>query len=145
MTPFYNKNTASAITQTAQVLLPIIRRVMATQLANDIIGVQPMTGPAGGIFSLKPTYYPITVKLTKDHYRYFLRVYNRRQYHTVDYIDSLGYPVVKLTRRDDGVFDAMNARVWAIQNLKSGSYISSGAKFWFAREKDHTLFLLRWT
>jgi hypothetical protein len=74
-----------------------------------------------------------------------LRVYNRRQYHTVDYIDSLGYPVVKLTRRDDGVFDAMNARVWAIQNLKSGSYISSGAKFWFAREKDHTLFLLRWT
>lgn len=36
-----------------KVILPIIRRVMPTIIANDIIGVQPMTGPVGEIFSLK--------------------------------------------------------------------------------------------
>lgn len=115
-------------------LLPMIRNVMPSIIANDIIGVQPMTNP-----------YPVTVKLTKDHYRYFLRVYNRRRFHTVDYIDSLGYPSVKLTRRDDSDYDALKARVWSINNLKQGSYIHRGSTFWFAREKDYTLFLMRWT
>jgi hypothetical protein len=140
-----NKSVADSVSQTAQVILPIIRNVIARQTAQSIIGVQPMTGPAGSIFSLKPTHYPVTVKLTKEHYRYFLRVYNRRQYHRVDYIDSLQYPSVKITRQDDVEYNAMKARVWAIKNLKSGSYISSGGTFWFAREKDYTLFLMRWS
>jgi hypothetical protein len=119
--------------QTVKVLLPLIRNVMPSIIANDIIGVSPMTAP-----------YPTTVKLTKEHYRYFLRAYNRRQYHTVDYINSLGYPSVKLTRRDDSEYNALKARVWAIENLKPGSYINSSGVFWFARDKDYTLFLMRW-
>jgi len=143
MTPFYNKNTASLSTQTAQVLLPLIRNVMPNIIANDIIGVQNMSASAGNIFSLRPT-YKITVRLTKDHYRHFLRVYNRRQYHTVDYIDSLGYSSVKMSRRDDAEYNALKAKVWAITNLKPGTYINSGGTFWFAREKDYTLFMMRW-
>jgi len=38
------------------VILPIIRRVMPTVIANEIIGVQPMTGPVGQIHTLKTRY-----------------------------------------------------------------------------------------
>lgn len=34
-----------------QVLLPIIRRIMPNLIANEIIGVQPMTGETGAIFT----------------------------------------------------------------------------------------------
>jgi hypothetical protein len=130
-------------TETVKVLLPMIRNVMPGIIANDIIGVQKMSAPSGEIFTVGK--YQVKVRLTKEHYRHFLRVYNRRQYHTVNYINSLGYPSVKLSRRDDVEYNALKAKVWAITNLKLGTYINSGGTFWFAREKDYTLFLLRWS
>ena len=36
-----------------RVILPVIRRVMPTVIANEIVGVQPMTGPTGLIFAMK--------------------------------------------------------------------------------------------
>ena len=36
-----------------KVILPIIRRVMPTVIANEIVGVQPMTGPVGQIHTLR--------------------------------------------------------------------------------------------
>lgn len=39
-----------------RVILPIIRRVMPTVIANEIIGVQPMTGPVGQIHTLRVRY-----------------------------------------------------------------------------------------
>ena len=39
-----------------RVILPIIRRVMPTVIANDIVGVQPMTGPVGQIHTLRVRY-----------------------------------------------------------------------------------------
>lgn len=39
-----------------KLLLPIIRRVMPTVIANEIIGVQPMTGPVGQITTLRVRY-----------------------------------------------------------------------------------------
>ena len=35
-----------------KVMLPLIRRVMPTVIANEIMGVQPMTGPVGQIHTL---------------------------------------------------------------------------------------------
>ena len=32
-----------------RVILPVIRRVMPTVIANELVGVQPMTGPVGGL------------------------------------------------------------------------------------------------
>lgn len=71
-------NTASALTESApgllaeaatagstaagnvatlnKVILPVIRRVMPTVIANEIIGVQPMTGPVGQIHTLRVRY-----------------------------------------------------------------------------------------
>lgn len=39
-----------------KVMLPLIRRVMPTVIANDIMGVQPMTGPVGQIHTLRVRY-----------------------------------------------------------------------------------------
>ena len=64
------ENTKNALTESAtagasqagniatlnKVILPIIRRVMPTVIANEIIGVQPMTGPVGQIHSLRVRY-----------------------------------------------------------------------------------------
>ena len=36
-----------------RVILPVIRRVMATVIANEIVGVQPMTGPVAQIHTLR--------------------------------------------------------------------------------------------
>ena len=39
-----------------RVILPVIRRVMPTVIANEIIGVQPMTGPVAQIHTLRVRY-----------------------------------------------------------------------------------------
>jgi hypothetical protein len=39
-----------------KVILPVIRRVMPTVIANEIVGVQPMTGPVGQIHTLRVRY-----------------------------------------------------------------------------------------
>jgi hypothetical protein len=39
-----------------RVILPVIRRVLPTVIANEIVGVQPMTGPVGQIHTLRIRY-----------------------------------------------------------------------------------------
>ena len=44
-----------------RVILPVIRRVMPTVIANELVGVQPMTGPVGQIHTLRVRYSdPVT-------------------------------------------------------------------------------------
>ena len=43
-----------------RVILPVIRRVMPTVIANEIVGVQPMTGPVGQIHTLRVRYADTT-------------------------------------------------------------------------------------
>lgn len=109
-------------------------------IANDIVGVSPMVGPSGKIFSMvdrwKQGWYG-RVAFTKDHYRYFLRVYNRRIHHHPEYLTGLGYPHVKVSRRDGLNVDALD---WCEVNLKPGSWIHSHADFWFANDEDAVLF-----
>ena len=38
------------------VLLSLVRRAMPNLIAQSILGVQPMTGPTGSIFGLRPRY-----------------------------------------------------------------------------------------
>ena len=39
-----------------RVILPVIRRVMPTVIANELVGVQPMSGPVGQIHTLRVRY-----------------------------------------------------------------------------------------
>jgi len=47
-----------------RVILPVIRRVMPTVIANEIVGVQPMTGPVGQIHTLRIRYADSSVGAT---------------------------------------------------------------------------------
>jgi hypothetical protein len=47
-----------------RVILPVIRRVMPTVIANEIIGVQPMTGPVAQIHTLRVRYADNSTEVT---------------------------------------------------------------------------------
>jgi len=47
---------ASNVATLNRVILPVIRRVMPTVIANELVGVQPMTGPVGQIHTLRVRY-----------------------------------------------------------------------------------------
>jgi hypothetical protein len=46
-----------------KVILPVIRRVMPTVIANEIVGVQPMTGPVGQIHTLRVLTQKLLIQL----------------------------------------------------------------------------------
>ena len=48
--------TSGNIATLNSVILPVIRRVMPTVIANELVGVQPMTGPVGQIHTLRVRY-----------------------------------------------------------------------------------------
>ncbi len=47
---------AAAIAQLNKVILPVMRRVMPTVIANEIVGVQPMAGPIAQIHTMRVSY-----------------------------------------------------------------------------------------
>jgi hypothetical protein len=47
---------AASIATLNKVIMPVIRRVMPTVIANEIIGIQPMTGPVAQIHTLRVRY-----------------------------------------------------------------------------------------
>jgi hypothetical protein len=49
-----------------RVILPVIRRVMPTVIANEIVGVQPMTGPVAQIHTLRVRYADSNANATPD-------------------------------------------------------------------------------
>ena len=59
---FLSENASAGATQAGnvatlnRVILPVIRRVMPTVIANEIVGVQPMTGPVAQIHTLRVRY-----------------------------------------------------------------------------------------
>lgn len=54
---FMTENTnAAAIGNTFNTIIPMIRRVIPGTIATEIVGVQPMPGPVGQIFSLRYSY-----------------------------------------------------------------------------------------
>ena len=64
-----------------RVILPVIRRVMPTVIANEIVGVQPMTGPVGQIHTLRIRYadtVSVTQLLVNKHY-----LHSRLRKHTL--------------------------------------------------------------
>lgn len=119
------------------VILPIIRNIVPSTIARDIIGVQPMTRSTGDIFGASN--WTGRVRMHKTHYNHFLRVYNRRTYHHPDYLTNLGYTKVRLSYSN-----TVAAAQWCRKTLKKGAYVCSSVDFWFAYERDAILFTLKW-
>jgi hypothetical protein len=54
--PTAGATSAGNVATLNRVILPVIRRVMPTVIANELLGVQPMTGPVGQIHTLRVRY-----------------------------------------------------------------------------------------
>jgi len=54
--PTAGSTSAGNVATLNRVILPVIRRVMPTVIANELVGVQPMTGPVGQIHTLRVRY-----------------------------------------------------------------------------------------
>jgi hypothetical protein len=118
---------------TAKVLLPIIRRVMPNIIANDIIGVQPMSSED---YIGSMIYEKGSVIMQKVHYQHFVRLPNRQKFHKFsEIVDKYKYTKVKVTS-----LQAKAAMQWCEQNLKPGAYIRLQNHFVFAYEADAVWF-----
>lgn len=123
-----------------KVLLPIIRRVMPSIIAQHLVGVQPMTAPTGSIYTLKTRYdsSDSTILLTREHFKHFLRIYNRRKSHSLNSILDLGYPSYKIPY--DQWSDVV---VWCRKNLEEGAFIvTPSSEIIFANHSDYLEFLI---
>ena len=54
--PTAGATSAGNVATLNRVILPVIRRVMPTVIANELVGVQPLTGPVGQIHTLRVRY-----------------------------------------------------------------------------------------
>lgn len=102
-------------------LIPIIRKQLPALVAQDIVGVQPMhLDPKEMIIGHEPEQpdYPHWVEP---------RNYSRRDYADID--------------------------VWLTNNMgpggwwqgQNGRWCASNRKYWFRKESDRTMFLLKWS
>jgi hypothetical protein len=127
-----------------KVLIPLIRRVMPSVIAQDIIGVSPMIGPAGSIFSLRARYFERNVryKVNPAIYNAFLRLNNRRKTQGDCDFESAKYYSIQ----DVNFADYRAAQEWSQTNFgQHGFYWNkSSNKWWFTKIEDSVLFKLTW-
>ena len=119
MNPISDPRIMASVTIAGQkILLPMIRKVMPTMMANSILGVQPMTGPGSSIF---------------NHY-YGKKEYNKK------------YWPYQYTINDDYLRDFIvrDAERWCWDRFKGRYWSNHGRNFVFKREKDAVMFALRW-
>jgi hypothetical protein len=128
-----------------QVLISTIRKVMPNVIANDILGVQPMTGPVSSIFSnayrnsLRRNVHR-GIRPEREIFNHFLRINNRKKLFVLkDFLDS-GYTYVNVnnTQIGNGTYE------WMSLNMRH-RYVCIHNHIFFANEQDKILFLLRWS
>lgn len=134
-------------------LISKLRKIIPNQIAQDIVGVQPMpdfrtrygfrnTYDPILVPGFRTRYDPILVPMTKENYKHFLRANNRKKQVDEDYLTNLGY-IYHFSRKP--LHDIFPQIEWCEKNLKKGAYVNFIFQhFWFAYERDYTLFILRW-
>ena len=120
-----------------KILMPVIRDVMPNILASQIAGVQPMTGPTGQIFGHSRSCMPERIRFTKDNYRHFLRLNDRKTSQTHSDIKQAGYRYQTRTLKYEEIG-------WVEETL-GDRVITFYDTIYFAYETDLTLYLLRWS
>lgn len=120
------------------VIMPIIRRVWPTLIAQSIIGVQPMTAP----FSFTHRYnYALRdlISVNNEIYKHFLRLNNRKKQVRCSELSAAGYPSIQV--KD---IRSNNYTDWCNTQFGTNAWIENSGVFWFRDEKDATLFRLTW-
>lgn len=99
------------ITSDPRIMIPMIRKVMPSLIAQRIVGVQPMTNNLG-IFN-----------------QFFEKKFNKKYWPYQYYVNV-------------DVFSEVER--WCWDRFKGRYWNNYGRMFVFKREKDYTMFLLRW-
>ena len=126
MTHHYNPNLAASVTTTGQkILMTIIKQRTPALLAHDILGVQPMTGSVGEIFTMRANYgYQPKYKFS-------------RKWYIADISDA----------------DYHDVRAWCTEQFGPEDKFPNAWSRWQHRyehqiflrdEKDYNWFVLRW-
>jgi hypothetical protein len=118
-----------------QVLIPIIRNVMPSMIAQSIIGEQALEDVFEEFITIEGVW-----SLQKEHFQHFLRVNNRKKYHKIGDIAALGYPMAKAN-----ILHVSKAKQWCRDNLKPGSYVTAVNRFCFANKNDWLIFTMKWS
>jgi hypothetical protein len=126
----YNPTTAQSITRVARnFMLPVIRNILPAMIARDILGVQPMTGDTGSIFSIE--YKKDTRVWSKKKYKF-----SRAKWYEASFID-----------------DYDDVRQWCIEHFGPHPRKPDAWSRWnhkyeykilFRDEDDYILFVLKW-
>jgi hypothetical protein len=128
MTQLYDPNTAASVTATAQkILMPMIKQLTPQLLAQSILGVQPMTGDIGSIFTMRANYTPqLKYKFSRAHW--YEAVFDINKY----------TDVVQWCTEHFGPHPR-NPDAWSRWNHKFEDRI------YFRDSKDYEWFMLRWS
>lgn len=80
---------------------------------------------------------------SKQHYRHFLRLNNRKKSHKPVDVTRAGYRSISVKWRweDKNYSEYIE---WLQKNCKQGSYLQHNGQFWFAHEHDYVMFKLIW-
>lgn len=122
------------------VLMPLVQRVMPNIIAQQIIGVQPMTGLSGQIFRAG-TKHILTQKkrqMNKEHYKVFLRLNDRKKSQKREDFYRAGYPWVDVDLNKNW----QEMHKWCRDNFGENGYLWFGERFFFENENDRLLFIL---
>lgn len=127
------------MTSVDPVLMPMMRRILPNILAQQIIGVQPMTYPAGNIFGLRENYdINYKIQTTPELYNTFVRIYNRRRkYVKVREFIQAGYPSVYADMQQGW----HNIHDWCRANFGPYGYVWFGDRFFFENEDHKNMFV----
>ena len=129
----YNMAIAASVTATAQsILLPMIQQLYPAIVANTILGVQPITGRTGNIFTMGFSYEDPNI--AKFHKKY---KFSRAKWFYCDY---------KYTD-EQAVFDWCNEH-FGVQSKGGDAWMRWKLEFYkirFRDEDDAIMFKLRWS
>jgi hypothetical protein len=124
-------------------ILPLIRNVMPLLMAQQIVGVQPMTGPLTQIFNLRKLFAIMPrIKMTVYHYQVFLRLNNRKKSQTEeDFAKANYYSQEKFWLPKSEHSERL---AWCDDQFGRYGYIQTEFRIWFENENDLIAYKLRW-
>ena len=127
-------------------IISILRTTLPRIIANQILSVQPMTGPVGQIFNLRnnSSKSATFIVMNKGLYRTFLRLNDRRKYQTSADFNKAKYFSYTQHWALKYIFHDITFKKWCDEQFGQYGYIVDGRTIWFENENDLTAFRMTW-
>jgi hypothetical protein len=114
-----------------------------------LLGIQPMMGPVGKIFTLRPARLSHTIVMTKAHYQVFLRLNNRKKNQTGIDFKKAKYPNQMLpwtltTQECTDRIHWCNEQFGEYGYVYDSGYVYNSGLIWFENENDLIAYKFRW-